>query len=497
MARRARPGWEQPRRGRKWRTALALAVLLIAGLAAVMAVNAWRMRAEPLATTLPPPPPVDPAAIARLAVALRIPTISTADAPPPAPALAAFHAHLAASFPRVHQTLSREVLAGGTLLYTWPGRDPAAPALLLAAHQDVVPIDPGSAARWTHPPFAGTVADGHVWGRGAIDDKASLMAILEAAERLAARGIRPRQTVYLAFGHDEERGGSGARAVAQLLRQRGARIGLALDEGYAVLDGVLSFVRAPVAVIGTAEKGYVSVELIARGTGGHSSMPGDDNAAARLSRAVDRIFDDQLPARLDGPAGALIDHVAPHADWPMRAVLANRWLTAPLIRRAFLARPDTAALLRTTTAPTILAAGSKDNVLPQTARAVINHRILPGDSRAGVLAHDRAAADDPGVMLRALPGGHEPSQPADPAGPDFQRLKAVVRSHFPNAVIAPGLVLGATDGRAYEGLARSVLRFMPIVMTRADLARFHGNDERLAVDQYMRAIAFYQALLAG
>lgn len=479
------------------RKILALIGVVLLALVAILTVNTLRARPEPLADSAPPPPGTDPAAVARLAASVRIPTISTSDGPAAPEVLDAFHAFLATSFPRVHATLRREVVAGHSLLYTWPGRDPNAPALLLAAHQDVVPIDPGSERKWHYPPFAGTVADGYVWGRGTIDDKQALIAILEAVERMLARGVQPRETVYLAFGHDEERGGSGAKAISALLRQRGARIGLAMDEGFAVLDGVLGFVSRPVAVIGTAEKGYVSVELTASGTGGHSSMPRPDNAAARVARAVDRIATDQMPTRIEGLAGQLLDALAPYSATPMRVAFTNRWLTAPLITRQFLASPDTAAMLRTTTAPTILQAGTKDNVLPQTARAVINHRILPGDTIDGVVAHDRALADEAQVTVRPLPGGHNPSHPADPSGPDYRRVADTIRAFFPNAPIAPGLVLGATDGRSYEGLARTVLRFNPIVMRKDDLARFHGNDERVSIANHMRAIAFYEKLIGG
>jgi len=277
--------------------------------------------------------------------------------------------------------LKREEVAGGSLLYTWPGSDQSGPALLLTAHQDVVPVETGSEGKWSAPPFSGAIANGFVIGRGAIDDKGSLMAILEATEQLLARGYRPRHTIYLGFGHDEERGGTGAIAMAALLKQRGAKIGLALDEGFAVLDGVIVGVNAPVALIGVAEKGYVSVELTAAGSGGHSSMPSDDNAAVRISRAVDRLAEHPFPARLDGPTAGMFDGIAPYSSGTMRLALANRWLLGPIVKSQLLASPDTAAAIRTTTAPTIVSAGTKDNVLPQFARAVVNHRILPGDGR--------------------------------------------------------------------------------------------------------------------
>lgn len=428
---------------------------------------------------------------------MQIQTISTETAPPSREVLAAFHTFLERSFPRVHGQLKREAIAGGSLLYTWAGSDPSAPALLLTAHLDVVPVEAGSEGKWIARPFSGAVANGFVTGRGAIDDKSSLMAILEATERLLARGYRPRQTIYLAFGHDEERGGTGAQAMAALLKQRGANIGFALDEGFAVLDGVIAGVKVPIAVIGIAEKGYASIELTATGSGGHSSMPSDDNAAVRIARALDRISQNQMPARLDGPTGRMLDGIAPYAGGAMKVALANRWLTRHFVQTRFLASPDTAAAIRTTTAPTIIQAGTKDNVLPQSARAVVNHRILPGDTVASVVAHDRAAVDDPQVRLRVLPGAGEPSRPVPPDSAEFRQLSSIIRGSFPEAAVAPGLVLGATDGRHYEGVARAVLRFAPITMRKADLARFHGNDERIGIADYMRAIAFYERLISA
>ena len=475
----------------------AVLVVLIVSLAAILAFNTMRLEAEPLADAAPAPPPTDPAAVERLAQALRVATISS-DAGPPSPqSLAAFAAHLERSFPLVHASLTREQVGGGSLLYTWRGSDPAAPALLLAAHQDVVPVEAGSESGWSHAPFGGIVANGFVWGRGAIDDKASLMAILEAVERQLAKGFRPRQTIYLAFGHDEEIGGSGAQAIASLLARRGAPVGLALDEGFAVVEGVVPGVDRPVALIGVGEKGYVSVELTATGAGGHSSAPSDDNAAVHVARAVTRLANSPMPARLDGVTGDMLDAIAPYTGGAMRVALANRWLTESLIKRQLLANPTTAPSIRTTTAATILQAGTKENVLPQRARAVVNHRILPGETIESVLEHDREAIDDPRVQLRPLAFHSNPAPPASTASADYLRLRSVIRAEFPHAAVAPGLVLGATDGRHYRDLARTVLRFAPYRMNRDDIARFHGNDERIGVGDYMRAIRFYERLITS
>jgi carboxypeptidase PM20D1 len=193
----------------------------------------------------------------------------------------------------------------------------------------------------------------------------------------------------------------------------------------------------------------------------------------------------------------MFDGIAPYSSGTMRVALANRWLLGPLVKRQLLASPDTAAAIRTTTAPTILTAGTKDNVLPQSARAVVNHRILPGDTVESVLAHDSRVIDDPHVRVRALAPAHNPSRPVSARSPEYQRLASVIRASFPEAAVAPGLVLGATDGRHYERVARGVLRFSPITMRKADVARFHGNDERIGIADYMRAIAFYERLISG
>src|SRR5690606_32273998 len=210
-----------------------------------------------------------------LAQALRIRTVSYAqEAPIDDAAFSAFHALLAERYPRVHAQLAIERIGAWSLLYRWSGRDSTQKPALLAAHMDVVPVEPGTEARWTHPAFAGVVADGYVWGRGALDDKSSLIAQLEALELLLARGYAPARSLYFAYGHDEEIGGDdGAARIAERLRKRGERLSFTLDEGSAITRGVVPGIERPVAAIMVGEKGYVSFRLTARAAGGHSSMP--------------------------------------------------------------------------------------------------------------------------------------------------------------------------------------------------------------------------------
>ena len=473
--------------------ALALALLLAVCLVRVALLP------PPAAPGVPGPPvEVDAdGAVQRLATALRIPTISHEDrARIDAAAFAALAAHLRRAFPRVHAALALEPV-GDSLLYTWTGRDAAGAPMLLTAHLDVVPVEPGTEGQWTHPPFSGAVADGYIWGRGARDDKSSVLALLEAAELLLAAGYQPPRTVYLAFGHDEEIGGrEGARRIAALLQSRGVRAEFLLDEGSAVLQGLVAGITRPVASINAAEKGYLTVTLTTREEGGHSSRPPAQTAVGRLARAVARVQDTPLPARLERPVTDMFDRLAPEMGFGQRLALANRWLFGPLLLRAFGRDPTTNTLIRTTTAPTVFRAGVKDNVLPSEATALVNFRLLPGDSIEDVLAHVRRAVDDPAVEVG--PSSEFYSEASTPAALDsaaFRLLERTALETWPDAVVSTGLVIGATDARHYAGVFEARYNFSPSVITAADLAAIHGTNERIAVDNYLDMIRFYVRLL--
>jgi carboxypeptidase PM20D1 len=472
--------------------AFALAVLLI-----VMGVNAWRV-AVPVVAVAPFRPALDTAAMSRrLAAALAIPTLS---ATPEAPSLERFfelHALLRAQFPRVHGVLEREVVANASLLYRWKGRGDC-PGVLLAAHQDVVPVEPGTEASWTHPPFAGVVAEGAVW-RGALDDKASLLAILEAVEHLLAQDVRPECDVWLAFGHDEEVSGlEGAVAMAALLRRRGVVLDYVLDEGGAITLGAIPGTTTPLATIGVAEKGYVSLRLVARDAGGHSSMPPRRTAIGRLARAVALLEEHRPSADFSPVQRELLRRIAPHVDPLQRVVLSNLWLTAPLVERLLAAQPASDATLRTTTAPTLFHAGIKDNVLAQRAEAVVNFRVRVGDRIDGVLAHVRETIDDDGIAIEVLDGFRsEPSAVSAWEDPAFARIEAALRSVSPEPelVVAPYVTSGGTDARHYAALTPRLYRFLPVLMTPELLASFHGNNERIPLAEYERMVRFYLRLL--
>jgi carboxypeptidase PM20D1 len=437
------------------------------------------------------------AAASRLAGAIRFPTVShEGGADVEAAAFDGLHRYLEATFPRVHSTLKRETVAGYSLLYTWQGTDPSLPPLLLMSHQDVVPVEPGTEKSWTHPAFSGQMDDRFVWGRGALDDKVGVMGILESVELLLAKGFQPKRTVLLAFGHDEEVSGlHGASAIAALLQQRGVHPQLIVDEGGVVAEGMVPGITKPVALVGTAEKGFVTVELTVEAPGGHSSMPPPHSAIGQLAAALERLENNPFPARIDGATRHSFDFLAPEMPLGPRLFLTNLWLFEPLAERSFSASPASNSRIRTSTAVTIVRGGVKENVLPHEAKGWVNFRILPGDTVAGVLEHVRSLVG-PGVKV-AISGQSqtEPSPESDTNGPNFRLLQKTIAQVLPGTLVAPNLLAGGTDTKHYQKLSHEVFRFIPVRVKEEDLARVHGTNERIGIENYGDVVRFFAQLV--
>ncbi|NUL82352.1 MAG: M20 family peptidase [Armatimonadetes bacterium] len=473
---------------------LACAGLIV--LSGVMIVRTLGLNQGQMSVGAVAPPAFDSMQAAkRLSGAIQIPTI-THDDPTRfnASAFQRLRAYLEQTYPTAHAVMSKEVISGHSLLYEWKGKDKTLAPILLAAHLDVVP--PVSPERWQHDPFSGTIEGGFIHGRGSLDDKASVTAILQAIELLATADYRPQRTILIAFGHDEERGGiKGAAKIAELLAQRKVELEFVLDEGTAVLEAIVPGVSQPVAMIGIAEKGYVSFELTAESRGGHSSMPPRITAAGRAARAIARLEESPMPARIDGATAALLERLAPEMPFIERAAIANQWLAAPMLTKRLTARPSSNAGVRTTMAATILQAGDKENSLATHARAVVNFRILPGDTVKEVEAYLKGTIDDPRVRIAKLDGATEPSKISSPSTPQFRLLERTARETIAGALVAPGLVVAQTDSRHYSELTDQIYRFMPVRMNRADLMRVHGIDERISIESYAEAIRFYYQLI--
>jgi carboxypeptidase PM20D1 len=409
------------------------------------------------------------------------------------------HAYLEQRFPRVHASLKRETVNGLSLLYTWAGTDANARPVVLMAHQDVVPLEPFTESRWKAGAFDGVVRDGYVWGRGTWDDKGNLVAQLEAVESLLQAGFRPRQTVYLAFGADEEVGGTqGARHIAALLQSRGVKAEFVLDEGLFIADGLMPGLSKPVAIIGVAEKGYVDVRLKASGIPGHASAPPPpgQTAIGKLGVALQRLDREQMPARLQGVAREMFETLAPEMGGLQRVALSNLWLFEPLVLRQLQQQGSTNAMVRTTTALTIVRGGNKSNVIPGEAEAVVNFRIIPGETRQTVLAHVRSKAGE-GIEVSELPAGKDPTGISPTSAPAYKLLARTQRALFPDVLVAPALFVAGSDSSHFTAISDNIYRFSPVRVKPEDLPRLHGTDERISVANLADLVRFYRLLLTN
>ena len=409
----------------------------------------------------------------------------------------AFHKFLAQAFPKTHGQLKKEVINKYSLLYTWKGSDESLKPVILMAHFDVVPVSYGTGGDWAHPPFSGKIAEGYIWGRGSMDDKGCLLAVMEAVEALVADGYRPRRTVYLAFGHDEEiGGGNGAAHIAKLLESRNVKAEWIMDEGAVIAIGLVPGVAQPVSLIGIAEKGYMTLVLTVEQAGGHSSTPPPQSAVGILSSAIHNLQNNLFPAKMEGPGMQMFDYVGPELPLGMKLMFANRWLFDPLIKRELEKVNSMNAVIRTTIAPTIFNAGTKENVLPQKATAMVNLRLFPGDSVEYVIEHVKKAIDDPRVMITT--SSHHPQEASavsDPNAQSYHVIQSTIRQVFPQSVVAPFLVLAGTDTKHYEDVSSNIYRFIPMRITSEDLSRIHGTNERLGINNLEEMIKFYIQLI--
>ncbi len=440
--------------------------------------------------------PYDGEAIAqKLSRAIRFKTISwSVETPPAAEAFDGFAAFLEEAYPAAHRVLTRERVGAHSRLFKWPGAGAGAPVGLIA-HIDVVPVEDGTQDLWTRPAFSGDIYEGAVWGRGAMDNKGQLIAIMEAVERLAEQGFQPSRDIYLMFGHDEELGGfNGAGEIAKLLKRRGVHFEWTLDEGSGLVQGIIPGVDGPVALISTGEKGSTTLRITAHAEGGHSSAPGKDTAVSLVSRAVVAIADNPYPLKIDSNVVSFLHAIAREMPFTQRLALANLWLTGPLVAAQLGAEPTTAASLHTTTAPTIIKGGEKTNILPQQASAYVNYRIHPRDSVAAVKERAVKLVNDERITVEAV-GGREPSPSASTDSAGYRAIETATQAIFGPVPAAPFITLQGTDSRHYTGLADDNYRFTPFIYHGDDLSRIHGNNERVTIEDLARGAAWYERLL--
>ena len=484
----------------KWVLGLGVGVVALAGtLAARTAMFKPDAVGDGSGITVAPAPPIDMQAAAQhLGEAVRIQTVSHQDpAENQTGEWTRLHDWLTATYPKVSAKMQRHEL-GQTLIYVWPGSDPAAQPIIVMAHQDVVPVTPGTEQDWKHAPFSGEIAEGAVWGRGSVDDKGSLVALFEGLEALAGRGFTPKRTIILVTGHDEEAGGTGAKAAADWLAARHTKALFTIDEGGLIATDT-PMINGPAAMIGIAEKGYATLRVTAPAIGGHSSAPpkSTEIGTVNLAKAVLAIDAKQFPMELRGPAKSMVEVLAAKAGGASKLAVANRWLLGGVVLSKMAESAASAAMLHTTIAPTMLTGSPKENVLPQTATALINYRIAPWDTSADVLARAKAATRGLPVTLGWTERApREPSPVSSSNSPGWNLIAATIAADKPGLVVSPYLVVAGTDSRSMTPVSDDVYRFQAIALASTDIKMIHGTNEHMTLANLESLIRFYARLIA-
>jgi carboxypeptidase PM20D1 len=402
---------------------------------------------------------------------------------------------IAKTYPQITARLKKEIFNNFSLLFTWKGKNSLLKPVILMAHYDVVP--PGDTLLWEKKPFSGENDGKFIWGRGTLDDKAAMISILEAVEKLLNEGYVPERTIYLSFGHDEEISGlKGAGTIADSLKKRGVEAEYVLDEGMAITLGIVPMMKKPVALIGSSEKGYISVKLTTEMAGGHSSTPEKESALILLNKAVYKLVNNQMKARISAPVYEFIRYLGPEMPFYARAIFANTWIFKGVLLSIYQGSASGNALVRTTTAPTIIRAGIMDNVIPTGAEAVLNFRILSGETSDDVLRHIRTVVNDSRVKAVPLTESISEPTPVSPADvPGFAYIRTAMKQVYNEAVIAPTVMLASSDSKHFVGISGNIYRFSPVLLNHEDMARIHGLNERNSIENFKRGIGFYYQLI--
>ena len=468
---------------------LAILVLWLA----VILLRAAAYRPYPMEKVEAQPVPVDEeAALAHIQDMIRLKTVSYPDGKgEDTQAFTDFQQLLNRLYPNLTKICPREILGRRGMLYRWKGKSADKPSVLMA-HYDVVPV---AEDEWQVPPFDAVVKDGELWGRGTLDTKGTLHGIVEAAEILIGQGFVPENDVYFAFGGDEEIFGGDAPAIVEELKKRGIHPNFVLDEGGAIVDNVFPGVTKSAALIGTAEKGAICVDLAASGKGGHASAPGRRQTMGTLGRALCRVQDHAMPFTMTPPAQEMFDILGRESSFGYKVLFANLWCFRPLLNLVCrMSGGELNALVRTTCALTMAEGSKAYNVLPSNAKAGVNLRLISGDTIEQACDRLRKIINDPNVDVRFVTG-ENPSAVSVTGDEPWNRLKQAIGAAYPGVLVSPYLMLAGSDSRHYCKISEHVYRFSGMPLSKEQRGLIHNANERIPVAQLKDTIRFFAEVL--
>ncbi len=406
-------------------------------------------------------------------------------------AFRSFQQSLVRLYPQIHQACTWEYLGDTGILYHWRGEKNDDPVVLMS-HYDVVPAE---ASAWEVPPFEGKVIDDVVWGRGTLDTKCTLLSVMESAEHLIREGFVPSQDIYFSFSGDEEVSGESAPAIVQHLKEKGVQPQMVLDEGGVLIkDGIFPGVNKPTAVIGVGEKGYIDLEVQFESQGGHASAPPRHGITGAMGRLMSDLEEKTMNPAFMAPVLEMFDRLGRHSTFGYKVIFANMWLFKPLLALLFKKQGGQMnALIRTTTAVTVLEGSKAYNVLPPKGKVGINARILNTDTMDSTIQHISGFIKVP-HKIQVL-NGREASPISPIQSEAFKTLETTILDLWPEAVVSPYLMIAGTDSRHFHAICENVLRFAPMEINQAELNLIHSNNERIPVDSVLKCVECYIKLI--
>ena len=400
-------------------------------------------------------------------------------------------AKLPALYPQVFSACDFLQLPDRGLLFKWPGKTAAEPAVMMA-HFDVVPVKED---QWDKPAFEAIIEDGVMWGRGTLDTKVTFNGVLFAANSLIAQGFVPEHDIYFAFSGGEEVSGLGAVNIVDWFEEQGITPALVVDEGGAVVENVFPGVKEPCGLIGIAEKGMMNVCYTARSGGGHASAPPPKTPVTSLAKACGQILKKPFKMHLTKPAAEMFDTLGRHSSFALKLVFANLWLFRPVLDLICrLSGGEMNALCRTTTAFTMMEGSNARNVIPAEAKLISNMRLNPADTVESAAAYLKKVVNDDSVEITVLES-FEPSPISETDCPSWDKVASSVAQTWPGCIVSPYLMVQCSDSRHWGHISDKVYRFSAMDLTSQERASIHGNNEKIRLETIGKSVEFYIRLM--
>lgn len=459
-------------------------------------------------------------AIQRLSGGIKIPTVSAGELGEfDYSTFDTFKEYLKQTYPLIYQNTENYEVNKYGLVFRLKGSNPSLDPIVFLSHYDVVPpgdaeikdksenifrpddqpLAPNSkvAEDWDFGPFSGAVANGRIYGRGTIDMKGMFFSLMESFNNLIKNKHTPQRDIYLAFGFDEEVGGQkGAAQIANYFKSKNLKFDAVYDEGGLILQkGSVAGIDADVAVIGCAEKGFLSVKIKVKGLGGHSSMPPLESAIGKAAVIMQRLEKDQMKPIVTPLMNEFFTNIGGSMSFVNRMAIANQWLLRPVLLSQLTKNNSTNALVRTTTALTMMKGSDAPNVLSPEVEFIVNFRLLPGNTVKEVKDHIAKATEGFDVEIEEIDNVKEASAVSSTTTKAFKLIEAGIREIHPTAIATPYLTVGATDAYKYQIVSKNIYRFMPIKITDAEKQSIHSTNEYISIENYMKMIHYFEFIM--